>query len=213
MEDLIVMQNILKVYPPNVVALDKVSVSFQKGRDTLRRRGKRGGQKHADEGALRADAARSGRDHLPTASPSIFASQVRPSPAGSAWCTRRSCSSRNTRSGRTSCWAGSRPRSFNRLDQQRARQLVKEKIDEFQLQPGSRRRGGRNIGSCQAEGGDPQAALPQCVRADPGRADGGAGARKRSPSSSTSCAGCATTGGRSCSSPTGWTRCWSFRTG
>ena len=109
--------------------------------------------------------------------PVAFRSRPTPSPPASAWSTSTSCSSRSSRSPRTSCSASSPPARFGGLDRGEARERVVELSERYGLEvdpdaiiedlPGRRPAAGR----------DPQGALPRRPLPHPRRADRGAHAR------------------------------------
>ncbi len=130
MEDLIVMQDVLKVYPPNVVALDRVSVSFKKG-EIHSLVGENGAGKSTLMKVLYGLTPRDAGQITYNGKPIHFHQpgeaiasgigmvhqEILLVPEYSVW--------ENIVLGREPTAA------FNRLDHQRARQMVKEKIDEF----------------------------------------------------------------------------------
>jgi ABC-type uncharacterized transport system ATPase subunit len=130
MEDLIVMKDILKVYPPNVVALDRVSVSFQKG-EIHSIVGENGAGKSTLMKVLYGLTPRDAGDiiyrgkavHFRQPGEAILSGigmvhqEILLVPEYTVW--------ENIVLGREPTAA------FNRLDQKRARQLVRDKIDEF----------------------------------------------------------------------------------
>ena len=132
MEDLIVMKDILKVYPPSVVALDRVSATFQKG-EIHSIIGENGAGKSTLMKVLYGLTPRDSGEIIYRNQPIHFR-QPGEAIANGIGMVHQEILLVSEYKVWENIVLGREPTAlFNRLDQRRARQLVKEKIDEFQF--------------------------------------------------------------------------------
>lgn len=132
MEDLIIMNNILKVYPPNVVALDRVSIAFQKG-EIHSIVGENGAGKSTLMKVLYGLTAPDSGEII-YRNQRIHFRQPGEAIANGIGMVHQEILLVSEYKVWENIVLGREPTAlFNRLDHKRARQLVKEKIDEFQF--------------------------------------------------------------------------------
>jgi ABC-type uncharacterized transport system ATPase subunit len=132
MEDLIVMKDILKVYPPNVVALDRVSIAFHKG-EIHSIVGENGAGKSTLMKVLYGLTPRDSGEIIYRDQPIHFR-QPGEAIANGIGMVHQEILLVSEYKVWENIVLGREPTGiFNRLDQARARQMVKDKIDEFQF--------------------------------------------------------------------------------
>ena len=132
MEDLIVMKDILKVYPPNVVALDRVSITFRKG-EIHSIIGENGAGKSTLMKVLYGLTPRDAGEIIYQNQPVHFR-QPGEAIANGIGMVHQEILLISEYKVWENIVLGKEPTAlFNRLDQTRARQMVKDKIDEFQF--------------------------------------------------------------------------------
>ncbi len=95
MDNIIEMTGIVKVFPPNVVALDNVSAGFRKG-EIHAIVGENGAGKSTLMKVLYGMEERNAGEIIYRGKPVHTANPVKPSLTALAWSTRRSCSSPST---------------------------------------------------------------------------------------------------------------------
>jgi len=132
MEDLIVMDNIIKVYPPSVVALDKVSISFRKG-EIHSIIGENGAGKSTLMKVLYGLTPRDSGEIIYRNKPVHFRQPGEAIANGIGMVHQEILLVSEYRIWENIVLGREPTTYFNRLDHARARQLVKEKIDEFQF--------------------------------------------------------------------------------